>query len=373
MVFFTAIFISFYSNTSPFKVYANIMKKLKKYLSIITYLLFSFKTKKGILIFVGSPSDSFGNMQLIYQQCLDENIPVENIYMQPSFCKTLLNIISLAGAKILFTDVATPYPYLPIRKETQVIQCWHAGGAYKHMGFDAKIPGKNENTEELRIARNVKNISYFMTSSPFVSDICSTAFKLSTDQIKCLGVPRTDILHTLPKRKADMSRFCILYAPTYRTHKKERIVPNLLDFKLLQKELGDTFTLAYRSHPTSPCTIPEGSVNFSNKPYIQALAEADMLITDYSSIFFDFLYFNRPILFFIPDYTDYIAHDKKLYFHPADLFADTTCYQIDELISKIKKYLTEPVDYTDIWGRYMSACDGQSTKKIIHFTKQLLQ
>lgn len=310
-------------------------------------------------------------MQCIYQQLLTQGIPLKIIVHKTSFIAALRNVMTLAGAKIVLTDTSSLYAELPISKDTQIIQCWHAGGAYKHVGFDAKRSYKDEKAEELRIAKNLKHISYFITSSPLVSDIYAKAFRLDQKQIKCLGIPRTDIFYTLPKRETETNNIRVLYAPTFRDHGEGRFMPDLKSLKILHEKFGGSFTWTYRSHPTTEQSVPDGFINVSNKPYAETLASTDILITDYSSIFFDFLYFNKPILFYIPDYEEYIKSNRNLYFHPAELFPDTTCYEITSLIAKIRKYSQCSVDYSSIWKMYMSACDGRSTQKISDFISSL--
>ncbi|POD85066.1 CDP-glycerol glycerophosphotransferase [Lactiplantibacillus plantarum subsp. plantarum] len=97
-----------------------------------------------------------------------------------------------------------------------------------------------------------------------------------------------------------------MYAPTFRDYEKSHgrfVLDNQLDFDAFERQLGDDYVLLMREHVVvaSKLQIPEAMrhniINVSNYPSVQELMIAsDMLITDYSSIMFDYLDTNKPII-----------------------------------------------------------------------------
>ncbi|EAK3996521.1 hypothetical protein C3W14_05570, partial [Campylobacter coli] len=79
---------------------------------------------------------------------------------------------------------------------------------------------------------------------------------------------------------------------------------------------------------------------------------------------FDFAYFSKPIVLFVPDLKEYVSNNRKLYFQPEDLVGkQMVARNFDELYQCI----LNPIVSDKIWHNFMSACDGQVCKKIYHF------
>lgn len=327
-----------------------------------------------LVLFSSSPKDKFGNITALATKLREKRIPFLWLTREELILHPFRAFITFAKARVLVVDAAPPSAYVKLSRNSTLIYCWHACGAYKKVGFDAKRRDRSDASEERRIQRIHGKIDYFVCSSEEVDRILAKAFRLPQEKMLVFGSPRLDTVI----READFPTpptYTVLYAPTYRTHAGKRHLPTVPEANILRKSLrsrlGEDVRLVFRGHPTAP--VPDdlrGWEDWSNLPQQEALRKASVLITDYSSIFFDYLPFNRPIIFYVPDFEDYQIHERGLYFSPYDLFPETTCADEDGLLRLLENYHCMAVDYKPIWQKYMSACDGNATERLCAFIQK---
>ncbi|MBO4335972.1 MAG: CDP-glycerol glycerophosphotransferase family protein [Desulfovibrio sp.] len=331
------------------------------------------KKQNSIILYSSSNNDQYGNITALAEEFKKRKIPTVSITAEWFFANLYAGLRLLASAKVIAIDASSPATVVPLIKKTILINCWHALGAYKKIGFDAKRKGVDARREEKRIRRIHRSLSYFITSSPYTSRIYAKAFHLEDCQMKAYGSPRMDAVLSSPRKAPELTS--ILYAPTFRTKHSTRFMPQLPDAKKIKDALaknGISARLCFRSHPTVPGPFAsDGWEDWSQLPQLEALEQASLLITDYSSIFFDFLPFCRPILFYVPDYQLYIDHERELYFSPYELFPETTSSNEADLVIKIVENIGCPKNYDSLIERYLSSCDGTSTKRICDFILSL--
>ena len=338
---------------------------------------FIFKQDKIVLL-SSSNDDKFGNITALSKELCAQGMPyilLSHIQLKNTTYKYLIN---LAKARVIIIDATSPSARIKLSKNTILIHCWHACGAYKKIGFDAKRKNHNNESEEKRIRRIHRGISWFVCTSEETAKIYAKAFHLPFERMLIFGSPRLDSI--IKKNNfSEPKIYTILYAPTYRTYGKNiRNLPQLPDAKSLRQELiyklGENVRLVFRGHPTAPPPIDlNGWEDWSDIPQSEALFRTSVLITDYSSIFFDFLIFNRPIIFYIPDIDVYINNERSLYFFPYKKFKETICIDKNDLISILIKCRNLKVNYVDIWNKYMLACDGNSSNRLCLFIKKIMR
>ena len=172
---------------------------------------------------------------------------------------------------------------------------------------------------------NSINITKYNTiiSSPYEYNIFKKYFKLKTKNVYKAGLPRYDRFKKIKKNKYE--RKCILIAFTYRSYNNE-VYENSLFKKNLEKLLSNTnlinflktknIDLIYIPHHYD--TLRNRTFNFKNFPYIQYkkqenleyyIGQCSLCITDFSSVSFDFMFQNKPVLFYFID-----KNDKKEFF-----------------------------------------------------------
>ena len=192
-----------------------------------------------------------------------------------------------------------------------------------------------------------------LAQSEFDRQLQSSEFGIPIDKIELLGYPRNDKFsgdHTeIIKRVRDYygirdNREIILYAPTYRDWNNgiERVA---LDINKWEKKLGGNFVLLYRAHPTVKVELDNKHKDFfinatSYEDLDDLLIAADILISDYSSMFFDYSIMHKPMICWAYDYDTF----KKYRCLKVDLINEVYGGEIseDEVIDYIEKG-----DYSD--------------------------
>jgi len=288
----------------------------------------------------------------------------------------------LASAKYLINNTTFP-PYFQ-KKEGQIyINTWH-GTPLKTLGKDMK----GEIGQHKNILRNLLHCDYLVNPNKYTADIIIDSHDLRgiyNGYVVDTGYPRIDtILKTdiaSAKKKVseiievDPRKKFILYAPTWRgevgkvVNPKEEIVSIIEklheripeDAELLLK----VHTLVYQyikdDDRLKRICVPDWyDTN-------ELLAAVDVLITDYSSIFFDFLVTKRPIIYFVYDRDTYETK-RGLYLNIDDL-PGTVCYNIDEVIhalENIERFHFEQKDkYESFYQKYCYNDDGANTEKLV--------
>ena len=152
------------------------------------------------------------------------------------------------------------------------------------------------------------NFTYLISSSKVFVPIWASFLNFSQDKVFVLGQPRCDYIKEQTKENEKRK---ILYAPTWRPYEYNVLEPfDDFDLKKLETFLDNSDTELYlRLHPLNEKRVNSFKFNKNIKlldssdcpDIIDQLDEFDILITDYSSIFFDYLYLNRPIIFLRDD------------------------------------------------------------------------
>lgn len=224
-------------------------------------------------------------------------------------------------------------PFRIVKKTDQVfIQCWH-GTPLKKMAHDIKI-GSNAKTslDGLKFAydHEVKRLDYFISPSPYASKCFCSSFNMPKSKILESGYPRNDKLVNhkndlvlIREIKSELGiregQKVVLYGPTWRDDKicsvnGNHVLTNPLDSDDFLAEFENTVFL-YRGHYF---TRPEKEmVNFIDVSDYNDINDlfliSDALITDYSSLFFDFAILCRPIYFYMPDLEEYREKTRGFY------------------------------------------------------------
>lgn len=313
------------------------------------------------------------NMQKVYDAF--DGKKVIFTHMMPYEEETMTEAIrTVYSSKLVVTD---DYFYL-LRKfgkrpGQKVIQLWHACGAFKKFG--------QQGTVLFPAVDHLYHKDYDMVSvsSEGVREIYADAFGINSDCVKAYGVPRTDDLlsntYREDVRRKILERYpelggkeILLYAPTFRDGNgmdKHEFHPET-DFNALSEALGKNKMLIICPHPVMQNEICGSSFDnilemreFSTN---EMMCVADLLITDYSSVIFEYSLLGKPMVFYCYDYEEYnrdfyLDYDKEL---PGELIRDfgsllryirTGNYKADERSSVFR-------------DKYMSACDGKSSERI---------
>jgi CDP-glycerol glycerophosphotransferase (TagB/SpsB family) len=216
-------------------------------------------------------------------------------------------------------------------------------------------------------------------SSEYVRSIYAQAFDIDIDKVQALGSPRTDLLFDEKKKEAMRSKVLakhpelqgkqvILYAPTFRDIPgipRSDFAPRI-DFAKLSAAMRENQVFALCPHPVmTKQIVPAGYDNIleiRDCTTMEMMMVSDLMITDYSSVIFEYALLKKPIVFYCYDYDDY---DRDFYLDyeedlPGELFK-----QQDELEAYLQKGVFKPDEREARFvEKYMSACDGHSTQRI---------
>lgn len=210
--------------------------------------------------------------------------------------------------------------YLPIRKAQIVINTWHGGGPYKKTGLSVynSYWMKKENI------LNDKVTTYMLSSCEYCTKYEVPALGISHEKCINSGMPRNDIFfknepQIIEKVKTSFdikdNEKIILYAPTYRGNEwvgSKRFYKSDINYTMLlrtlEKKFGGKWRFALRLHPGLKDVLIEDKeiLNFTTYPDMQELLYvADVVITDYSSLMWDFSLTHKPCFLYAPDIDDY--------------------------------------------------------------------
>ncbi|MCR5257262.1 MAG: CDP-glycerol glycerophosphotransferase family protein [Desulfovibrio sp.] len=351
------------------------LKIINRILRSVKYKIYYIFNKQTDICFIyGKSSNKFNNLDAI--KCILNG--KYNLSIIEYGERSSIALKKIAKAKIIIIDQASFYLYdIHLGKNSSCIQVWHAGGAFKKVAFDATIKDRSQRKEEKRISRIHNNISFFVCSSSHVAKIYSKAFRIPESRMLVFGLPRIDAYFADKNIvKSKNKNIYILYAPTFRKDSSGvRVMPELPDAVYISNYLckhgiKNTY-FAYRSHPSVESSGDiDGWLDWSPLDQKEALSKSSILITDYSSIFFDYLIFRRKIIFYHPDRNEYLNNQRELYFDPNDYKCFDVCKSVDDLCKSIELSFSQNVDYDEFWNLEMGACDGKSSERLCNFISE---
>lgn len=300
--------------------------------------------------------------------------------------RTLRMIFDMADAKCVFiSESNSVFGAFRLRKGTKLVQVWHACGAFKKWGFSVAEQSFGDDKKELMRYSGHRNYSLVPVSGQAVCWAYAEAFGLQerSEVIKPLGVSRTDAyfdeecqkqakvhLNALPI--SVRGRKVILYAPTFRGEIKEAVTPKEFDLERFYDRFHKEYILLIKQHPfvkksiEIPEHIREACMEITTQMTTEELLMiADVCITDYSSVVFDYSLRNKPMLFFAFDLDEY--YDERGFYYPYEEFVPGPVVRtMDELMAAVEEIEQFDVNkMKDFRNSYMSGCDGHATERIL--------
>ena len=285
--------------------------------------------------------------------------------------------------------------YIIPKKDQVFTQCWH-GTPLKRLGFDLTHYDNQLNTvKEMRKRYKVETekFSYFISPSAYASGVFRSAWNLKefgkNDIIIEKGYPRNDFLFKYTENDVSeikkrilgediKNKKIILYAPTYRANQHESgvgyVYKEEVDFEKMREKLGDKFIILFRPHYFVASVFNfdkyKGFVyNASDVDDINDLyVISDMLITDYSSVFFDYANLKRPIIFYMYDLDYYRDESNGFYFDVEENLPGKIVKTDDDLIDEIIRVSKEfkyDEKYKKFNEKFNYLDDGEASKRVV--------
>lgn len=382
-----------------------LVRKIAKYLMLVLYnifILFS-RVNKKIIIFESNLGRNYsGNPRFIYEEMVRRGLDkqyscffiLEDTRQDLPGHAIKVKRLSLkyfylfARAGFWVSDTRMPN-YLRKRKKTVYIQCWH-GTPLKRLGLDLEqISMESErslSSYKRNLIRNTRKWDYLISQNSYSSEIFRRAFNFNKKILE-IGYPRNDILFQKNNR-ADIAEIkrrlglpedkrLILYAPTWRDDEHygrlKYKFSTRLDFDYLQSRLSGEYALIVKAHylvgERPDFSAYEGFIYPFGADFdiAELYLVADLLITDYSSVMFDYSILNRPMIFFAYDISRYKDNIRGFYFDfmkeaPGPIATDTKQLTDIILTASYRQY----EDRLQAFRRkFNHADDGNASAKVV--------
>ncbi|CAI9385755.1 MULTISPECIES: CDP-glycerol glycerophosphotransferase family protein [Bacillaceae] len=349
--------------------------------------LLPLQTRK-IIFASDSRSEMSGNFQFVYDELLKRNLNYDyhlllkkGVDEKKNYREIFSLAYHLATAKFIILDDFYPMIYpLTIRKNAELIQLWHAVGAFKTFGFSrlGRPGGPSPKS------KNHRNYTKAIVSSHNVAKHYAEGFGIDIENVIPTGIPRTDVFFDKDYQEEVRNNLyeefpflkgkkVITFAPTFRGNGQmsAHYPMEVLNLEKLYNELKDEYVFLFKIHPfvknefSIPYQFSDFFYDFSSYREINDLLFiTDILITDYSSVCFEYALLNKPMIFFAYDVEEYVQTRDFYYdyhsFIPGPL-AKTTERMID-IIQKedFKMEKIEPfVKY------FFDDLDGKATERVV--------
>lgn len=376
----------------------------KKVYKIVFNFLGLLPVKKNLVVFESFLGKQYScNPRAIYEY-LKENHPEYKMYWgidikyKHNFVDKDINYIRRFSFKWLYVMARAQYwvsnsrlpLWIPKPKHTTYLQTWH-GTPLKKLAADmdeVHMPGTTTSEYKKNFIKESSKWDYLISPNAYSTEIFRRAFQFEEEMIES-GYPRNDYLYnrnnprTIESLKESfnipLDKKVILYAPTWRDNQfyaKGKYKFDLeLDLHLMKEQLGNDYVVILRMHYLVAENIDlsefEGfAYDFSNHEDINELyIIADMLITDYSSVFFDYAILKRPMLFFVYDIESYRDNLRGFYFDFEDQAPGPLLKTTEEIIGNIKSLEENgfklPSSFQPFYNKFCYLEDGDASKRVV--------
>ncbi|MEU6728657.1 CDP-glycerol glycerophosphotransferase family protein [Nonomuraea wenchangensis] len=284
---------------------------------------------------------------------------------------------ALARSRHIITNAFLP-TWFRAREDQVVVQTWngtpakHVGNDLPHMKRDPRPPIWH------RQAAEVRGWDLLLSQSPWATPVLRKAFGYKGEVLES-GLPRNDVLNSPDREELAAAvrerlglaegKRVVLYAPTYRDYDRKNAMVKL-DLAKAREALGADHEILVRAHPMQAVpAVPEIARDVTTYPDIaELLLIADVLVTDYSSVMFDFAATGRPIVLYAYDQVKY-ANKRGLYLDLAEQAPGpvlSTSAQVVEALRSIDEVAAAHADRYDAFrATFAPRDDGKATVRVV--------
>jgi CDP-glycerol glycerophosphotransferase len=270
------------------------------------------------------------------------------------------------------------------RRETTYIQTWH-GTPLKRMGFDSPaLERANATTRRIHKAM-MRRWSALLVPSEYFVETFVASYGYQGELVR-KGLPRNDLLvrgvddeWVLAKKRElglPTDRRLVLYCPTFRDRARRMDTPYdlPLDLEPMRRALASTHFLMLRMHYLDSYKLSRRydpfAANLSNHHDVtELLLIADVLVTDYSSVMFDFANTGRPMAFFTYDYEDYVRDERGTYVDLPDIAPGPMVSTTEELIAALQSVDDDALKFKERYeqfrARFCSYETGHAAEAVV--------
>ncbi|MFE9809687.1 CDP-glycerol glycerophosphotransferase family protein [Streptomyces sp. NPDC005227] len=359
--------------------------------------------RKGLVVFESHLGQQYSDSpRAIYEEMRRRGLPFEAVWShaaaQPIDFPEDVTLVrrwgwghlrALAQAEFWIDNQGMPLK-LAKRPETTYVQTWH-GSALKRMGFDEPTHRSKSSAERAAYQKALDRFDHFLVRSEHDVHTLARAFRLREEVLLPVGYPRNDALVAARQREErtgfrdrgslpatlgiPQDRTVVLYAPTFRADPGGGVRSFHLPFDVAEfaRRFGHRCTLLVRAHYLNQVVLPpavDGQVLNVTGQYdmTELLLAADALVTDYSSVMFDYALLDRPMLFFAYD-GDAYARDRGTYFDLRRKAPGPVVQDEDTLFADIEDLKSADGPYADARARFVTNYGewdhGEATRRVV--------
>lgn len=386
----------------------NLKKQSKRVLrKLTTHFAKYIPIKKKLVFFECFLGQSYGDQpKYIYQEMLKRGMDKEytlvwglkkdKMHLEiPGNCKklsymSLKYIWTVLRSDVIINNSRFPY-FLVTNPKTFFLQTWH-GTPLKRLGLDQDevyLPNTTTQRYKANMVRSSSQWNAMLSQNRFSSERFCSAFALKREQMWEFGYPRNDLFFLpecekqsiVERVKESLSipegKRIVMYAPTFRDDDTKQSKYNHtfpFDLNAFAKELGEDTVLLLRVHYLVSQTIGKeihsaNIIDASSYPDIAELyLTADLLITDYSSVMFDYAITGKPMIFYMYDLVNYRDKLRGFYFDLSELPGPMT-EQFEEMLAYAKDPQSFEASYEKKYWAFRNKFnyldDGKASARIV--------
>ncbi|MEG0918466.1 MAG: CDP-glycerol glycerophosphotransferase family protein [Anaerovoracaceae bacterium] len=360
---------------------------------VLNRILLLVPLKKNKVLFLSDVRDDLtGNFQFINNSLPQSYIKVTSLKADRREKHTFIDWLKQSyhiatSGFILLDDYCEATAFIKVRKNQELIQLWHSSGAFKKFAHSRNGQGGDIQ----RIHPGYVKYTKAITSSAGINKCFSDAFKIPYERVFPTGIPRTDIFFDdeyKEKVKEDFfgkypelkNKKLVLFAPTYRGTKVSDADYDfeMLDLKMLRDRLGSEYVILVKWHPALYNNINYGiskGVNLSGfegfvydfsqfREINDLLFVIDILVTDYSSLIFDYCLLGKPIIHYIFDLEEYDG-GRGLYFDFSEYIYGKVAKTKEDLVDAIINSGNNIELTGKFVNKFIAKNDGNATNRVI--------
>lgn len=282
-------------------------------------------------------------------------------------------------------------PEYIVKKKAQIyLQTWH-GTPLKRLAHDIEVPEDTSffrseiSFEEMTKAYDidVEKYDYMISPNSFTTEVFQSAFRIDKDKLIETGYPRNDILSNKTDKQVEeikhkfnipLDKKVLLYAPTWRDNsyiKSGYTFELLVNFYKWKEILGDEYVIIFKPHYliSNKFDLSELEDFVYSLPTTVDISElyliSDVLITDYSSVFFDYAVLNRPIYFYMYDLEEYREELRGFYLDIKTEIPGAVYTQEEDMLLGIKNQQFDYQKLNDFNLRFNNMEDGEAARRVV--------
>lgn len=366
-------------------------------LKVLLHIFWVFPVEKGKITLLNELSYTYGDSMKYFDIYLYKKrkgkykivFPIKKGSIRPKYRDdivvgpmTVKYFKEVLTSEVIVTN-AGGVSYLPKRKGQKILSTWHGGGPYKKTSTDVY----NNLWYRLQAKMNSDNTDFILSSCKYFSEYEAHSMGYKNDEIIPAGLPRNDVLFSNHKKVSEKVRKyysipegkkIVLFAPTFRSSNNEfsdtSVAKDYIELdtdkvlEALKNKYKCDWVCGVRLHPKlADIDMSDMNViNCTSYPDMQELlCAADAVISDYSSLIWDYSFTFRPMFLYAPDIERY--EKERGFYMPSREWPYPIAHNNEEMIRNILDfdndiYITKLKEHHVASGNYET---GHACKKLL--------